>query len=70
MGMKNHEVVPATLIAQIANVRTGGVQKMLMELCKHRLCSYERGPHCKIIIFFFLSSRYGCFFIFGRDFCI
>lgn len=43
MGMKNHELVPASLAAQIANLRYGGVHKLLRELCKHRLLSYERG---------------------------
>lgn len=59
--MKNHELVPGPLVAQIANVRAGGVHKMLQELSKHRLCSYERGKHCKcpsssIPLRFFLSS--------------
>lgn len=45
MGMKNHELVPGPLVAQIANVRAGGVHKVLQELSKHRLCSYERGKH-------------------------
>lgn len=45
MGMKNHELVPASLAAQIANLRYGGVHKLLKELCKHRLLSYERGKH-------------------------
>uniref|UniRef100_A0A0P4WHN5 Serine/threonine-protein kinase RIO2 n=1 Tax=Scylla olivacea TaxID=85551 RepID=A0A0P4WHN5_SCYOL len=45
MGMKNHELVPGPLVAQIANVRSGGVHKMLQELSKHKLCSYERGKH-------------------------
>ncbi|XP_063215631.1 serine/threonine-protein kinase RIO2 isoform X2 [Bacillus rossius redtenbacheri] len=45
MGMKNHEVVPASLAASIANLRHGGVHKLLKELCKHRLLSYERGKH-------------------------
>ncbi|XP_042227115.1 serine/threonine-protein kinase rio2-like isoform X2 [Homarus americanus] len=45
MGMKNHELVPSPLVAQIANIRSGGVHKKLQELCKHRLCSYERGKH-------------------------
>ncbi|XP_023330318.1 serine/threonine-protein kinase rio2 isoform X2 [Eurytemora carolleeae] len=44
MGMKNHELVPGSLIASIASLRHGGVHKMLRELCKHRLLSYERGP--------------------------
>ncbi|KAG8234897.1 hypothetical protein J437_LFUL015598 [Ladona fulva] len=45
MGMKNHELVPAALVASIANLRHGGVNKILRELCKHRLLSYERGKH-------------------------
>lgn len=45
MGMKNHELVPITLVTQIANLRGGGVHRMLRELCKHRLCAYERGKH-------------------------
>ena len=45
--MKNHELVPGPLVAQIANVRAGGVHKMLQELSKHKLCSYERGKHCE-----------------------
>ena len=45
MGMKNHELVPASLAAQIANLRYGGVHKFMKELCKHRLLSYERGKH-------------------------
>ncbi|KAF7993932.1 hypothetical protein HCN44_011201 [Aphidius gifuensis] len=45
MGMKNHELVPATLASQIADLRHGGVHKLLRELCKHKLLSYERGKH-------------------------
>uniref|UniRef100_A0A1B6JEV7 Serine/threonine-protein kinase RIO2 n=1 Tax=Homalodisca liturata TaxID=320908 RepID=A0A1B6JEV7_9HEMI len=45
MGMKNHELVPGALIASIANLRHGGVHKLLKELSKHRLVSYERGKH-------------------------
>ncbi|KAL3266422.1 hypothetical protein HHI36_010598 [Cryptolaemus montrouzieri] len=43
MGMKNHELVPAALAASLANLQHGGVHKLLRELCKHRLLSYERG---------------------------
>ncbi|KAJ8956281.1 hypothetical protein NQ318_015017 [Aromia moschata] len=43
MGMKNHELVPAPMVASIANLHHGGVHKLLRELCKHRLLSYERG---------------------------
>ena len=36
MGMKNHELVPTSLVASIASLRHGGVHKMLKELCKHK----------------------------------
>lgn len=45
--MKNHELVPASLAASIANLKTGGVHKLLRELCKQKLLSYERGRKCK-----------------------
>lgn len=46
MGMKNHEIVPAALVASIAALKHGGCQKILQELAKHRLVSYERaGRH-------------------------
>lgn len=51
MGMKNHELVPAALAASIASLRHGGVHKVLRELCKHRLLSYERGKHCKFVYY-------------------
>lgn len=43
MGMKNHELVPGSLAAAIANLKSGGVHKLLKELAKHKLVSYERG---------------------------
>lgn len=43
MGMKNHELVPGPMVASIASLQHGGVHKLLRELCKHRLLSYERG---------------------------
>lgn len=48
MGMKNHELVPGALAASIANLKAGGVHKLLRELCKHKLLSYERGRKCKL----------------------
>ncbi|XP_039196335.1 serine/threonine-protein kinase RIO2 isoform X1 [Crotalus tigris] len=42
MGMKNHEIVPPSLIASIASLKHGGCNKILKELTKHRLISYER----------------------------
>lgn len=41
MGMKNHEIVPAPLIASIAHLHSGGCHKVLKELSKHRLVAYE-----------------------------
>lgn len=41
MGLKNHEIVPAALVAAIASLKHGGCQKVLQELAKHRLVSYE-----------------------------
>ncbi|KAI5088404.1 serine/threonine-protein kinase RIO2 [Silurus meridionalis] len=42
MGMKNHEIVPVSLIASIASLRHGGCNKVLRELVKHKLLAYER----------------------------
>lgn len=40
--MKNHEIVPVSLIASIASLRHGGCNKVLRELVKHKLLAYER----------------------------
>lgn len=42
MGMKNHELVPATLIASIAGVKHGGVHKNLQTLLRFKLVSHSR----------------------------
>ncbi|NWU41363.1 RIOK2 kinase, partial [Hylia prasina] len=42
MGMKNHEIVPASLIASIASLKHGGCNKILRELAKHKLLAYQR----------------------------
>ncbi|XP_030226667.1 serine/threonine-protein kinase RIO2 [Gadus morhua] len=41
MGMKNHEIVPVSLLASIASLKHGGCNKILRELVKHKLLSYE-----------------------------
>ncbi|KAG7489482.1 serine serine/threonine-protein kinase RIO2 [Solea senegalensis] len=41
MGMKNHEMVPVSLLSSIASLRHGGCNKILRELCKHKLVAYE-----------------------------
>lgn len=48
MGMKNHELVPGALAAAIANLKHGGVHKILKDLCKNKLVTYERGKHCEL----------------------
>lgn len=53
MGMKNHELVPGSLAASIANLKAGGVHKLLRELCKQKLLSYERGRKCRSFITIF-----------------
>ena len=49
--MKNHELVPPSLIASIADLKHGGCHKVLRELSRHKLVSYEkngRGESIKI----------------------
>lgn len=41
MGMKNHEVVPANLVASIAGLKHGGCHKILRQLVQHKLLCYE-----------------------------
>lgn len=40
--MKNHEIVPISLIASIASLKHGGCNKVLRALDKHKLLAYER----------------------------
>jgi RIO-like serine/threonine protein kinase len=42
MGMKNHEIVPCSLIASIASLKHGGCNKVLRELVKHKLIAWDR----------------------------
>lgn len=57
MGMKNHELVPAMLAASIASLHHGGVHKVLRQLCKQNLLSYERGKHCMCNLLRFQTSE-------------
>lgn len=50
MLSKNHELCPGSMVAVVANLKSGGVHKLLKELCKQKLVSYERGAKCKQII--------------------
>ena len=51
MGMKNHELVPPSLVASIADLKHGGTHKILRELSKHKLLCYEKSGRGEIIIF-------------------
>lgn len=41
MGMKNHEIVPISLVSQIASLKHGGCHKVIKELVKNKLLCYE-----------------------------
>ncbi|RKP36606.1 RIO1 family-domain-containing protein [Dimargaris cristalligena] len=41
MGSKNHEIVPVTIISQIANLRHGGVQRCISSLARRNLVAKE-----------------------------
>jgi len=45
MGMKNHEIVPMSLIIQIANLKHGGCHKITRELVRHKLLAYDKTNH-------------------------
>lgn len=47
MGSKNHEVVPSTLITQIAQLRHGGSHKILSELARRNLVAKVQHIKCK-----------------------
>nr|XP_055174328.1 LOW QUALITY PROTEIN: serine/threonine-protein kinase RIO2-like [Nyctereutes procyonoides] len=42
MGMKNHEIVPCSLVASIASLKHSDCNKFLRELVKHKLIAWER----------------------------
>lgn len=48
MLSKNHELCPGSMVAVVANLKSGGVHKLLKELCKQKLVTYERGAKCKL----------------------
>ncbi|XP_057396887.1 serine/threonine-protein kinase RIO2 isoform X3 [Balaenoptera acutorostrata] len=49
MGMKNHEIVPCSLVASIASLKHGGCNKVLRELAKHKLIAWERTKNIYIV---------------------
>ena len=46
MGSKNHEIVPSMLIAKIAGLRSGGVNKLLGSLAKRNLVAKVQNAKC------------------------
>ena len=56
MGMKNHEIVPGSLVASIAGLKHGGCHKVIRELTKHKLLAYEHGnKRCMCLTLLILS---------------
>lgn len=47
MGSKNHEVVPASLIAQISGIRSGGSNKLMGQLAKRNLIARVQNVKCE-----------------------
>lgn len=56
MGSKNHEVVPTILIAKIAGLRSGGVNKILGSLAKRTLVARVQNAKCESVIALRLSE--------------
>lgn len=48
MGMKNHEIVPMSLVASLANLKRGGAHKILKDLSQERLICWEKAKQGKI----------------------
>ena len=44
--MRNHDIVPAGLVASIAGLKHGGSHKILKILVKHNLLCYEHHKGC------------------------
>lgn len=57
MGMKNHEIVPCSLIASIASLKHGGCNKVLRELAKHKLIAWEhtKSKYLRHHLWFFMQ---------------
>ena len=41
VGMKNHELVPVTIITRLAALRSGGVHKIISHLIRNKLIAHE-----------------------------
>ena len=49
MGMKNHELVPTTLIARIAGLKKGGAYKVIKLLHRNKLVFHEN-KKCTLLV--------------------
>lgn len=56
--MKNHEIVPLSLIASIASLRGGGCNKIIKEMIKHKLIGYSNGKSKLHIIHIVHTEKY------------
>ncbi|KAH9622991.1 hypothetical protein KSS87_023092 [Heliosperma pusillum] len=45
LGMRNHEIVPSTLIDRIARLKHGGTYKVLKNLLKHKLLHHDSSDY-------------------------
>ncbi|KAK9674267.1 hypothetical protein RND81_12G222200 [Saponaria officinalis] len=45
LGMRNHEIVPSTLIDRIARLKHGGTYKVLKNLLKHKLLHHDSSEY-------------------------
>ena len=45
MGMKNHEIVPTSLIESISALKRGGTFKLIATLAKHKLIAHQSIPY-------------------------
>ena len=48
--MRNHDIVPAGLVASIAGLKHGGSHKILRNLVKHNLLCYEHHKGCVSVV--------------------
>lgn len=58
MGSRNHEIVPTTLVATIAGLKSGNAHRVLGSLARTNLVSKEQNAKCKDI-YFLLNWVYG-----------
>ena len=65
MGMKNHEIVPAQLVAAIAGLKHGICHKILKDLVRHKLVSFEhkKGKDRRHFFRFAIQRRLNVLFV-------